>query len=176
LQRLGLCRPGRPNPPATLLVTTASNSDDESYTSLISWFEQMFFVPPALIVLHNATVNQLRYQVVLFWLWLWRQIWNQITAHTKALWHWHVWVVRCWACCLMCFGVTGKNVAFVNSWKMSGCPTEVYLVDVWNWLISWSGILDKLLVFKLVKNFPAFFFLEAEVPLPQGWGAQIQSK
>ena len=53
-------------PPATLLVTTVSNLDDENYTNPISWFEQMFCAPPALVMLHNATVIQLHYQVVLF--------------------------------------------------------------------------------------------------------------
>jgi hypothetical protein len=43
-----------------------SNLDDESYTSQVSWFEQVFFAPAALIVFHNITVIQLLYQVVLF--------------------------------------------------------------------------------------------------------------
>jgi hypothetical protein len=40
---------------------------------------------------------------------------------------------------------------------MSGSSAKVYLVDVSNWLSSLRGILDKLTVFKLVKNFPSFF-------------------
>ena len=67
LQPLGLCRPERPHLlPATPLVTTMSNLDHESYTSPVSWFEQVFFAPAALIVFHNTTEIQLRYQIVLF--------------------------------------------------------------------------------------------------------------
>ena len=52
-------------PAATLLVTTVSNLDVESYTSPVPRFEQVLFAPLALILLHNAVVIQLHFRVVL---------------------------------------------------------------------------------------------------------------
>jgi hypothetical protein len=71
LPLLGLCRPGAVpsptpfNPPSYTPGSNRSNLNDESYKSPVSRFEQVFFAPPALIVLHNAAVTQLRYKFVL---------------------------------------------------------------------------------------------------------------
>ena len=124
-----------PRPPsylhaATLLVTTVSNLDDESYKSAVSWFNQVFvFAPPALIVLHNAAVIHLRCQVVLFVTLAGADVRFGIgQLHTRR----RPDVDTCgWfgaeRCCLMCVGVTGENMAFVNSCYMSSSPAKVCL-------------------------------------------------